>query len=497
MLFGEHSPRSGPLGADATPSLPEAVETDVLALPFLGRPTGVLERVDRALEGRLDPAATSADRRARAGAIELIRTPAGAAAARVALVGAGGPGEFDLDTLRAAAAAAARAAVQEGGRLVWAFEPEVPVSPEEQVRAVVEGAILGAHDPGRWRAKRAAALEQVTVAGVPEGLEPAVARAAVIARWTNRARELVDAPANEMTPHGLGQAASALLAPFGVEVTLYSGAALEQLALPALRAVGQGSVNAPCLIVARYRGREGGETLGLVGKGITYDSGGFFLKPQGDLVRQKADMGGGAAVIAAAGAIAELGLPVDLVAVVPAAENMIGGAAFRPGDIIDTAAGLTVEITNPDAEGRLVLADGLWFAQQHGARRLIDVATLTGAVRAGMGDLFAGVFANDDDWRDAVVAAGSASGDYAWPWPLHRRYRPLVESSLADLRNTAGRTFGYPVIAATFLERFVDGVPWAHIDIHSTAFADEARDYFQPGATGAGVRLLIETVRAL
>jgi leucyl aminopeptidase len=481
---------------EVTTRPPEAIGADILAVPVLGRPTELLERVDRALGARLDPSATGdAALQASNGSLELVRTVAGAPVSRIALVGAGLPDEIDLDVLRTAAAAAARAAAAAGGRLVWAFEPELPVEDEAQVLAVVEGAILGAHVAARWKAAPDPELTLLIIGGAPDGLQETADRAKIAATWTNRARELVDAPPNELTPHGLAAAATRLFTSLPISVDVRSGEALEELGLHALQAVGQGSANAPCLIVLRYLG--GGQTLGLVGKGITYDSGGFFLKPQGDLVRQKADMGGGAAVIAATGAIAELGLPVDILALVPAAENMIGGGAYRPGDIVRTAAGLNVEVTNPDAEGRLVLADGLWYAQQQGVERLIDIATLTGAVRAGMGDLFAGVFANDEAWRDAIVAAGTMSGDYAWPWPMHRRYRRLLESGLADLRNTAGRSFGYPVIAATFLERFVDGVPWAHIDIHSTAFADESRDYFQPGATGAGVRLLIETARTL
>jgi leucyl aminopeptidase len=258
-------------------------------------------------------------------------------------------------------------------------------------------------------------------------------------------------------------------------------------------------VNEPRLIVVRYDGENAraDQILGLVGKAITFDTGGYFLKPQGDIVKQKADMGGGAAVIGAIGAIAELELPIRVLGVLPAAENMIGGAAFRPSDIVTTAAGLTVEITNTDAEGRLVLADGLWYAQQQGATRLVDVATLTGAMRGALGDMYIGVFANDDDWRARLVAAGNDSGDHAWPWPLHRRYRQLLDSPIADIRNTSGRSFGYPIIAASFLERFVGDVPWAHLDIHSTAFLDEDRDYLAKGASGAGVRLLTELARSL
>jgi leucyl aminopeptidase len=230
-----------------------------------------------------------------------------------------------------------------------------------------------------------------------------------------------------------------------------------------------------------------------VGKAVTFDTGGYFLKPQSDIVRQKADMAGGAAVVAALGAIAELGLPVSVTGVVPACENMLSGAAMRPTDVITTAAGVTVEVTNPDAEGRLILADALWYARRDGATHIADLATLTGAMRAGMGDLYAGVFASDESWRDEVVQAGNDSGDLAWPWPLHPRYRPLIESAVADLRNTAGRGFGYPIVAATFLQQFAGEGPWAHVDMLGPALLDEDRgDAFGRGASGYGVRLLIE-----
>jgi leucyl aminopeptidase len=359
--------------------------------------------------------------------------------------------------------------------------------------------VLGAHDPGTWKTgEPRASVERFVIAGAKDGLREAAARAELVARWTNHARELVDGPPNEVTPAGLAAAASRLLELVGVSVEALEPAEIERLGLGALAAVGAGGANTPRLIVLRYQGKGGDRAdLGLVGKSITFDSGGLFLKPQGDIVKQKADMGGGAAVIGAIGAIAELGLPLDVLGVLPAAENMIDGAAFRPGDIIKTAAGLTVENTNPDAEGRLVLADGLWFARQEGVARLVDVATLTGAMRAALGDLYIGVFGNDEQWRDEVVAAGNASGDHAWPWPLHRRYRRLLDSPLADLRNTSGRSFGYAIIAASFLERFVGDVPWAHLDIHSTAFLDEDRDYLGKGASGAGVRLLTELANRL
>jgi leucyl aminopeptidase len=204
-------------------------------------------------------------------------------------------------------------------------------------------------------------------------------------------------------------------------------------------------------------------------------------------------MGGGAAVAGAMGAIAELGIPLSVTGVLPACENMLSGTAIRPTDVITTASGLTVEVTNPDAEGRLILADALWWARRDGATHLVDLATLTGAARAGLGDMYAGVFANDDEWRATVVEAGNASGDLAWPWPLHRRYRSLIDSTVADLRNTAGKSFGYAIIAATFLQQFAGEGPWAHVDMLGTAMLDEDRgDAFGPGATGYGVRMLVE-----
>src|ERR671930_541167 len=264
--------------------------------------------------------------------------------------------------------------------------------------------------------------------------------------------------------------------------------------LPALAAVGGSSSVEPALIVLRHEPANvpAAPRLALVGKAVTFDSGGYFLKPQADIVRQKGDMAGGAAVLAALGAIAELGVPLPVTGVLAACENMLGAGAMRPSDVITTAAGLTVEVTNPDAEGRLILADALWYARGQGATHLVDLATLTGAMRSGMGDLYGGVFANDDAWRAAVVDAGNAVGDLAWPWPLHPRYRRLLDSTVADLRNTSGKGFGYPITAATFLERFAGEGPWAHVDMPGPALLDDDRgDAFGTGASGYGVRMLV------
>ena len=236
-------------------------------------------------------------------------------------------------------------------------------------------------------------------------------RAALVGRWANVARELVDAPPNVVSPAGLAERAAAVP---GLRTEIIDPA---QAGLGALAAVGGSSAAAPLLIVLRHEPPDAPDAprLALVGKSVTFDTGGYFLKTQADIVRQKADMAGGAAVVGALGAIAELGLPLSVTGVLPACENMLSGSAIRPTDVITTAAGLTVEVTNPDAEGRLILADALWWARRDGATHLVDLATLTGAMRAGLGDMYAGVFANDDAWRDAVVDAGNASGDLPGP----------------------------------------------------------------------------------
>jgi len=397
--------------------------------------------------------------------------------------------EPGVDGLRTAAARAV-GACRGGGTVAWALDASLPLPVDEQVRALAEGAVIGGYDARRWRSgEQPRGVERFVICGCGDDVGPVADRAALVARWTNAARELVDAPPNVISPAGLAERAAAFprLRAEIIDPT--------EAGLGALAAVGGSSPARPLLLVLRHEPADAPDAprLALVGKAVTFDTGGYFLKPQADIVRQKADMGGGAAVVAALGAIAELGLPLSVTAVVPACENMLSGSAIRPTDVVKTAAGLTVEVTNPDAEGRLILADALWWARRDGATHLVDLATLTGALRAGMGDLYAGVFAADESWRDAVVDAGNASGDLAWPWPLHSRYRPLIDSTVADLRNTAGKGFGYPIVAATFLQQFAGEGPWAHVDMLGPALLDEDRgDAFGRGATGYGVRMLVE-----
>jgi leucyl aminopeptidase len=462
---------------EVTATGPAEIEVDTLALVAGSL---LVRKLDALFEGRLTRSAADAD------PIAVVEVGRELRARRILLVATDG---LDPEDLRTAAARVVRAG-RGTATVAWALDDTLPMTEARQLQAVVEGAVLGSYDAGRWKTEaRKPAVERFVVCAAGDDIAGDATRPEVIARWTNVARELVDGPPNVVTPETLANRAAALP---GLRVELLDPVAA---GLPALAAVGGSSAAPPQLIVLRHEPPAAPERprLALVGKAVTFDAGGYFLKPQSDIVRQKGDMAGGAAVLAALGAIAELELPLSIIGVLPACENMIGAGAVRPSDVITTAAGLTVEVTNPDAEGRLILADALWYARGQGATHVIDLATLTGAMRAGMGDLFAGVFGNDDDWRDAIVDAGIAVGDFAWAWPLHPRYHRLLESKVADLRNTSGRPYGYPITAAAFLERFAGGGPWAHVDMLGPALLDDDRgDAFGAGASGYGVRLLVE-----
>jgi leucyl aminopeptidase len=419
---------------------------------------------------------------------------------RVAVAGLGA--EIDADAFRTAAGAVARLLRASGGSVAWVLDGAGPVSHEEQARAIVDGIILGGYDPGRWKSEqRVKDVTGLVLVGDEGVLEPA-RRAAKIAAWANRARDLANEPPNELTPEGLAKRAEEIAATSD-RLSAETGGPdrLSELGMGAFGAVAQGSHNPAQLIVLRYDPPDavGDVVLGLVGKAVTFDTGGISIKPQLYMEDMKGDMAGGAAVLAGIGAIAELGLPLRVVGVVGATENAVGGGSFRPGDIVRAANGKTIEIVNTDAEGRLVLADALWYAREQGATHVVDFATLTGAMNRALGDLYTGVFGNDDEWRDRVSAAGNRVGDHAWSWPMHRRYRRLVDSTFADLKNMSVRGQAGPVYAAEFLKEFAGEGPWAHIDMAGPGYLRWPRpDYFAvAGGTGYGVRLIAELARSL
>lgn len=404
-----------------------------------------------------------------------------------------------MERLRIAGALAAKEAARlEVGSLAWAL-PETGEDPGA-AEALVTGTILGSYRFDRFKSKgagsedAAARVESLTLLA-PAAVATAAETARIYAEAQNRARDLQSTPANFATPNYLASRAEEIAADHaGVSVDVLGPEQIAAKGMGGLVAVSRGGGEPARLIVLRYAGGGSGPTLGLVGKGVTFDTGGISLKPGAGMQEMKYDMSGAAAVLEAVAAIAELGLAIDLVAVVPSTENMPSGSAIKPGDIITQYNGVTVEVNNTDAEGRLILADALAYAVELGAERIVDLATLTGAVVMALGSTYAAVIANDDELAAAVVRAGEESGELTWRLPLHPEFKAMMKGTFADLSNLASKRKAGTITAAAFLEEFVGETPWAHIDIAGTAW-EVGREYTGNDASGFGVRLLVELAR--
>jgi len=429
---------------------------------------------------------------------------------RLLVVGLGAREELTGERLRVAAAIAAKqAAGFDASSIAWglpagAASIELPAA----AAAIVEGTVLAAYRFDRFRhededgEQEAIDLERLVIVA-PDGDVAAIATEAGLARIgaeaANRARELQNLPANIATPTYLADRARGIAAAFDrVSVEVLGREQMRDLGMGGLVAVSQGTAEEPALIALRYGGGEAeAPAVGLVGKAVTFDTGGISIKPSAKMEEMKMDMSGGAAVLEAFAAIAEMELPVNVVAAVPATENMPSGTATRPGDIITQLNGKTVEVNNTDAEGRLILADALTYCvRELEAERVVDLATLTGAVLVALGSSYAALVSNDDDWARLVSDAGERTGELAWRLPLHEEFKELTKGKVADLTNASAKRKAGTIYAASFLEEFVDGKPWAHLDIAGTAW-DVGREYVGSGATGFGVRLLISMAREL
>jgi len=411
------------------------------------------------------------------------------------VVGLGSAPEVDREALRRFAAAAVRQA-RASERLVVdvrGIEPSL-LAPAAVSGAVAEGAVLGAYGFDRWQsAPEPARLERVVVAAAETGREviSALERGEIVAEATCFARDLVNEPAGQMTPARLAEAALGL--GDGLEVEVWDAARCEAEGLGGLLGVARGSAEPPCLIRLRLTGKVGGRgPLAFVGKGITFDSGGLSLKTPQGMMAMKTDMAGGAAVLGAMRALARLGSAVDVLGFVPATENMPGGRATKPGDVLRTRSGKTIEVLNTDAEGRLVLSDALALALEAGAKAIVDLATLTGACVSALGPEIAGLMGNHDGWLAEVADAAEQAGEQVWRLPLPRSYRRMIDSDVADMKNI-GETSGAAgaITAALLLAEFVGEVPWAHLDIAGPARSDRQAGYVAKGATGFGVRTLV------
>ena len=415
------------------------------------------------------------------------------------LAGLGKRSDFTPEAARVSAAKVTKRAGELAARtLCWRL-PEGTGG--DVAAALVEGTVLAAYRFNRYKeqpaeSEREVALEELIVSAAAD-VGPEVARAHVTAAAANAARVLQDTPANDMTPTDLAARARGIADEFdAVSVEVEGRAEIMARGMGAFAAVAQGTYEEPALITLRYEGPgAAGPTLGFIGKAVTFDSGGISIKPGEGMDEMKYDMSGGAAVIEAIGAIARLALPVRVLGVVGATENLPSGRSMKPGDIVRTLAGVTVEINNTDAEGRLVLSDCIAYAVAEGAERLIDLATLTGACMVALGHTHAGLFSNDEAWCARVQSAAAATGELVWRLPLHPEYEKLAKGTFADLNNApAGRLAGAST-AAEFLHRFAGETPWAHLDIAGTAW-NLGREYAERGGSGFGVRLLVELAAA-
>ena len=420
---------------------------------------------------------------------------------RVAIAGLGDPEELTTERLRIAgaliAAEAGRRAATEVAIDLESLERS-SVEPADAAEALTEGTILGSYRFDRFRSldpddPPPPNLERIIFgSAAADALKRAIETARISAEAQNRARDLQSLPANHLTPTTLAERAEELAAEhesLSVEILNREEIAARQMG--GLEAVSRGSYEEPRLITIRHEGKGSGEVLGIVGKAVTFDSGGISIKPSAGMHEMKMDMSAGAAVIEAMGAIAALGIPHDIVAVVPSTENMPSGRSMRPGDVITQLNGKTVEVNNTDAEGRLILADALtWCVTEQGAARVIDLATLTGAVLIALGSTYSALISNDDDFATTVEGVAARTGELAWRLPLHADYKKLTTGTVADLTNAASKREAGTIYAGSFLEEFVDGKPWVHLDIAGTAW-DSEREYAGKGPTGFGVRLLI------
>ncbi|MCS7050671.1 MAG: leucyl aminopeptidase [Thermomicrobium sp.] len=417
----------------------------------------------------------------------------GMAAERVILVGVGAATQRTATDLRRAAAFATKLAIEAGGRnLAWPVVPVTDGSAAVAAQAIVEGTILASYRFHRYRgSETSSSLDRLLLVTADPLVASGLQRGRLWGEAVTLARDLTNEPANVLSPERLAGFAWEVASAVGLECTVYDHAALEELGAGAMLAVGAGSRHEPRLIHLTYR--PSSPTRGrvaLVGKAVTFDSGGLSLKPAEGMERMKGDMAGGAVVLAVMRALPALSLPLEVHGIVAAAENMPDGGAFRPGDILRTLSGKTVEVISTDAEGRLLLADALSFAVRHGAELLVDIATLTGACAVALGRGGSGVFGNDDRARDLLLRAAAEVGERMWPLPLWDEYRDALRSEHADLKNTAGR-WGAAINAALFLREFTAGRPWLHLDIAGPAWAEQGGVFGPAGATGHGVRTLL------
>ncbi|MBM3457691.1 MAG: leucyl aminopeptidase [Armatimonadetes bacterium] len=485
------------LGVGSVPLLES--QSDVLILPGWENeePQGGLASADQELGGWLGEVGWRGEFRGEANQVVLVNTLGHLASSRVALLGLGKRAEFCHNRWRNAVATACRVLGRHGLRTAALDLADVPLDRAIAAEVAAEGAELSCYRVGLYRTsgRRDDALHQLQVVGAGEA---ALRRGQVLGAAKNWARDLTNEPGNVLTAPELARRAAEMAGAVGVACQVLEQPDLERLEMGAILTVAQGSHTPPRLIVLRHEpeGAPAAPVLALVGKAVTFDTGGISLKPAAEMGRMKGDMAGGAAVLGAMRAIAELSVPVRVLALVPAVNNMPGGSAWMPGDVIRAMSGKTIETISTDAEGRMLLADAVHYARSLGASHVVDIATLTGACVVALGHVASGLFGTDAALVEAIRRCGEAAGEPHWPMPLLPEYRELIRSDIADLKNSGGRTAG-AITGAWFIREFAGETPWAHLDIAGSSQLEKARAWAPAGPTGTGVGTFVRLAEEL
>ncbi len=485
------------------------IKADAIIVNFfegMERLDGDIAAVDKALDGAISQLISQGEIKGKLNEITIVHSLGKLPTARVVVSGLGKQSELSPNKIRGAVAETCRWLRQKGIGNITTTAQGAGINNirlEDAAQVVTEGALLGLYSFRKHITKeddKLGEIKQLLIVGSNEAkphLEEGSSKGKVLAEATNLARNMVNEPANYMTPNHMAKMAKSLAESHGLEVSVLEQGQMTELGMGALLGVAQGSRQPPKFIVLHYRGGDSAEiNVALVGKGITFDSGGISIKSSEGLAEMKGDMAGGAAVMAAISAIAQLKPKINVTAIVPATENLPSGNALKPGDILTAMNGKTIEIITTDAEGRLILADALAYAKKFGAKFIVDVATLTGACRVALGDVCSGAFGNNQELVDKVIAAGNEAGELIWQMPMYDEYKEQNKSDVADIKNIGGR-YGGAITGAKFLAEFINDTPWVHLDIAGTSLSEKERGYLVKGATGVTVRTLVNLTLSL
>jgi leucyl aminopeptidase len=465
---------------------------------------GALKELDERTGGIVSEMLGSDEMRGKLGDMVYIHRPGNLRAERLLLIGAGSREEFSLDSIRRVLGTAARFLRGKGARSMAVLRRS-QLDIGNSAQAAVEGVLLGLFEPDMYKTenKEERRIDELILVAAAAGSEDALAkgveRGRIIGEAVNLARELSNEPSSTLTPSELAERAKETASKFGLEIDILDEARMKELGMGALLGVARGSDEPAKLIVLRYTPDESepaadeDEVIAIVGKGITFDSGGISIKPADGMEKMKYDMSGAAATLAAMRAIAQLKPRANVIGLMPTTENMPSGRAYKPGDVLRAMSGKTIEVINTDAEGRLILADAITYARKLGATKIIDLATLTGAVSIALGTINVAILGNNQEFVDEVRGAAREVGERFWQLPMDDDYREMIKSDIADIKNSAGRNAG-TITAAYFLREFAEDTPWVHLDIAGTAWENERKPYMSKGPTGVAIRTLINYV---